>query len=44
MFVVEPLLRLNNNGMLAAKAAVCPRCDIEIEYQRSFRLFFDNMF
>jgi hypothetical protein len=43
VFVVKPTLRSNNEGKAAANAAVCPRCDIKIEYKRSFYLFFDNM-
>ena len=38
-----PTLRLDNDDKAAANAAVCPRCDIKIEYKRSFYLFFDNM-
>ena len=43
VFVVKPTLRSNNDDKAAANAAVCPRCDIKIEYKRSFYLFFDNM-
>jgi hypothetical protein len=42
-YVLKPTLRSNNDGKAAANAAVCPRCDIKIEYKRSFYLFFDNM-
>jgi hypothetical protein len=44
VFVVKPTLRLDNDDKVAANTAVCPRCDIKIEYKRSFYLFFDNMF
>jgi hypothetical protein len=43
MLTAGPTLWLDNEGKAAANAAVCPRCDIKIEYKRSFYLFFDNM-